>query len=254
MSLSNLIKTPLSSPEKKIVRLSTVIDPELDALNKQTDPQAVEAALSAKISKAKQKAAEIVKKAEMQRQEFEKKQQEEEVRAEQKRNQAYALKEKEGYEAGFERGSREAAQTYKEKIDQANRLIDQAGEAYREYLRQAEPDILKLSMAVAEKIIGTSVALDEDKWFSLVTKAVREVRDQKTIKIMVSPVHFESVNRHRRLLDGLVHDAKVYIYADGDLPENGCTIETAFGKINAGVDSQLTVIREKLTELMEEDG
>lgn len=254
MSLSNVIKSPESGNKKKVIRVNQVIDPLWDMTYEKTDPESPEKQLAEKTADAKRRAEQMIADAENRKKQFEIWQEKASAKAAKERETAYHQKEKEGYDAGLKRGMRESQKIYAEKIAQANALIDQAHESGRRYLKEAEPEILKLSMAIAEKIIGTSVALDEDKWFSLVTKAVKEVRDQKTIKIMVSPAHFESINRHRRILDDMVRDAEVFIYADGDLPENGCAIETSFGKIDAGVDSQLQVIREKLSELMEEDG
>ncbi|MDD9147065.1 flagellar assembly protein FliH [Sporolactobacillus sp. CQH2019] len=250
--MSNLIKSPEKVNDRQVIGLSAAIDPELDALNSKMDRESVERSLEERIRRAKREAAEILEEAGQKRLEFDKQMENDAAEAKKRRDETFRLKEKEGYEAGFKKGASEGEKSFESRVAQANQLINQARAAYRSYLEDAEPEILKLSMAVAEKIIGISLALDKDKWFSLVSKAVHEAKDQETIKITVSPDRFEVLNQRKNEMDSLVQDAKIFIYADGDFAENDCTIETAFGKIVASVDSQLSVIKEKLKELMEE--
>lgn len=251
--MSNIIKSPESSKNKKTVRLSVVVDPALDALNSKMDLESIERTLEEKVNQAKKQAADILKNAELKSRETESALKKMEAEARQKQAEAYEDNKKTGFESGYKQGTTEGRKSYMAKIAEANQLVDQAKKEYMDKVSMAEPDILKLSMAVAEKIIGASIALDEDKWSALVTQAVREVRDQKSIKIIVPPVHFGTLDLHKEELDDLAQDASVSIYADGDLSENDCVIETEFGRIDAGIDSQLSVIKGKLKELMEEN-
>ncbi|SFG01816.1 flagellar assembly protein FliH [Sporolactobacillus nakayamae] len=252
--MSNLIKQVQSDGKAKVVQLSAVIDPRLDALNDKMDQEAIEKTLHEKINDAKYEADRLVREAEKKCAEMNLQIAKEEEEAKHNREAAYETKVKEGYTTGFNNGTAAAKEHFASLIEQGNRFVDQAKNYFNDSIKQAEPEILKLGMAVAEKIIGTSVALDEDKWFALVAKAVREVRDQETIKITVAPIHFDHLNQHRPEFDQLVQDAKIFIYADSDFSDTDCTIETSFGKIDAGAASQLQVVKEKLTELMEEKG
>lgn len=252
--MSNLIKQVRSDGKAKIVQLSAVIDPRLDALNDEMDQDAVEKTLNEKINDAKCEADRLVREAEKKCTEMNLQIAKEEEKAKLNREAAYEKKVKEGYTTGYNNGTATAKEHFASLIQQGNRFVDQAKNYFNDSIKQAEPEILKLGIAVAEKIIGTSVALDEDKWFALVATAVREVREQETIKITVAPIHFDHLNQHRPEFDKLVQDAKIFIYADSDFSDTDCTIETSFGKIDAGVASQLQVIKEKLTELMEEKG
>ncbi|MCO7125998.1 flagellar assembly protein FliH [Sporolactobacillus shoreicorticis] len=253
--MSNLIKQARSEGKAKVVHISAVIDPHLDSLkNSGMDSDAIEQTLNEKIDETKREANRLIKEAETKAAEIRQQIARDEETAEQKRAEAYEKKIKEGYAAGFSKGTKAAKEHYDSLIDQGNQFVEQTKSFLNDSIKEAQPEILKLSIAVAEKIIGTSLALDEYKWFALVAKAVREVRDQETIKITVAPKHFDHLNQNRWEFDKIVQDAKVYVYADSDFSDEACTIETSFGKIDAGVDSQLQVIKEKLAELMEEKG
>jgi len=252
--LSNLIKQARSEGKAKVVHISAVIDPHLDSLNAEMDQDAIEKTLSEKIDETKREANRLIKEAESKADKIRQQIAQDEESAKRSQAEAYEQKLKEGYAVGFSNGTKAAKEQFASLVDQGNQFVDQAKNFFNESIKEAQPEILKLSIAVAEKIIGTSVALDEDKWFALVAKAVREVREQETIKITVSPKHFDHLNQNRWEFDKIVQDAKVYVYADSDFSDDACTIETSFGKIDASVDSQLQVIKEKLAELMEEKG
>lgn len=247
--LSNVIKSPEPAGQNKVIRLTTLVpSEELTGATTESANQTVEE----RISQSQKQAAQIIDAAQQQKSEIEAALQIQKERAEKAQKAAYEQSRQAGYKAGFQQGSDAGKADWQKRIDQVNQLIDQMRADYQKKIAGAEPDILKLAMAVAEKILGTSIASDENKWFSLVSRAVREVRDQKTVKIIVPPEHFDTLDRHKEELDALVRDAEIYIYADGDLQKDACIIETEFGRIDAGIDSQLSVIKQKLKEIVEE--
>jgi flagellar assembly protein FliH len=253
-SLSNVIKSPEPVQQSKVVKLTAIVAPELDAINEKMDRQLIDQTLEERISRTKQQAARIIAAANQLRSETEERLKAQEEKAKKEQKAAYEQSQKAGYEAGFRKGSEAGKDTWGKSIIQANHVVDQSKTDYQERITRAEPDILKLSIAVAEKILGVTLASDEDKWFSLVSQAVREVRDQKTIKIIVPPAHFATLDIHKEELDMLVRDAEIFIYADREFGSNQCIIETEFGRIDAGIDCQLSVIKKKLMEIMEEQG
>ncbi|WKB34869.1 flagellar assembly protein FliH [Terrilactibacillus sp. S3-3] len=250
--MSNLLKSMQPKGEKKLIQLTAVIDPYLNQLNSGMSEEAVEASLTAKVEAAKQEAQAILNKAQNEYKEMQNRMREQEEAAQKKREQIYKQKAAEGFEKGLTEGKEEGRRSFTSKVEQANSVIDKASRVYKDYLAQAEPAILALSMKVAEKNHCTSLRENKDKWLSLVKTALKDVRDQRTIKITVPPAWFGALTDHYSELAAFVQDAKLLIYADGDLNDNDCSIETPFGKIDAGVDSQLAVIKAKLSELMEE--
>lgn len=250
--MSNLLKNIRFDGQTRFVHRTATIDPKLDSLNESSDAQSVEKTLQQKIEAAKHEAEQIIQKAQARAEAVEQQAVVKEQEAEHRRADAFQQKVQEGYETGFNKGTNEAAAHYAALIEQGNQFIDQAHTVYDDAIQKAAPDILRMSIAIAEKIVNVSLAEDKKKWQGLVAKAIQEVRDQEKIKIIVAPLHFDFLNQSRQILQQYVQDAKLYIYADPDFAENDCIIETAFGKIDAGVDSQLQVIKKRLTELMEE--
>ncbi|MFX3618458.1 MAG: flagellar assembly protein FliH [Sporolactobacillus sp.] len=249
--MSNLIKSPGSSHIHKTLKLTTVIDPMLDALTDTMNEAEVQKTLDDKINQAKKKAAEIIEQARKLEQGVRQKLADEEQLAKEQNEAAFKQKEKEGFAAGHQKGLAQGKADYDQRIAQANQIVNQIHDTYVQTVEKAQPDILKLALAVAGKIIGEELSGSEDRWMDLVSQAVKEVRDQGNIKITVAPERHKQIEDSRHLLDGLVQDQKIYIYSDTDYAFNDCTVETAFGKIDAGTESQLNVIHSKLQQIMD---
>jgi len=118
-------------------------------------------------------------------------------------------------------------------------------------LDNSEETVLNLSVAVAGRIVSTVLASDPQSWMELVKNAIHEVRDQETIKIMVSPSRYAETVDNRDALQSVSREARIQIFPDDSLEENGCFIETPYGRIDASVNQQLTVIKQALKEILE---
>ncbi|CAM3070834.1 flagellar assembly protein FliH [Sporolactobacillus spathodeae] len=250
-SLSNLLKAPRSSQIAMQLKLNAVIDPDLDILNQSMTETEIQRTLDQRIDEAKEQAARILANADQEAKKFRERMENEEQKALVERADAYKKKEKEGYEEGQQAGLQAGKKAFVAKITQADEWIAQAHDAYLKAIEQSKPDLLKLSLAIAEKIIGMKLNDDDEAWKTLVAKAIKEVRDQGTIKISVAPERYVQVSEAKEMLDTLVQDQKIYIFMDSELSENDCLVETAYGKIDVGVDSQLTVIKSKLKEILD---
>ncbi|MFT8362598.1 MAG: flagellar assembly protein FliH [Sporolactobacillus sp.] len=248
--MSNLLKSPLASSIARPIKVTAVIDPALDALTESMSEAEVQQTLDERINAAKEQAARLINEAAQQEQAMRQQMAVEAEQAAEARSRAFEEKQKEGFDQGYQAGAEAGEKAYLDKISQANQWIDRAHHAYLKAIEDAEPNILKLSLAVAEKIIATKLDASEQAWQSLVEQAVKEVREQGTIKITVAPDRYVQVSEIKSTLDALVHDQQVYLFMDSELSVNDCRVTTDFGRIDAGVKSQLSVIETKLRELL----
>lgn len=167
--------------------------------------------------------------------------------------QAREQAEQSGYLDGFAKGEAEAREQWEKTLNDARRMIQMAEDDYQKYLESAEKDILELALAVAEKIIGQALEEKPDRWISLVQTAIKEVQGQSPIKIIVPPDWYEQTVQAKDLLQTVTQAARLAIFPDEKLAKDACLIETPIGRIEASIDSQLKVIKQKLSELLEVD-
>ncbi len=161
---------------------------------------------------------------------------------------------KSGFQAGYEEGQNIGYNEMLNFIQQAKDTVAASKEDYEKYLQSAETTILELAIEVAEKIMNNKIKEEEENFLYLVQNALKEVRKQKEIQLHVSPIHYEMVIAEKEeLLQLFPIKPNLFIFPDETIDENACIIETANGRLDASVDTQLLMIKNKLLEILESE-
>lgn len=159
----------------------------------------------------------------------------------------------EGYTEGMEVGRQEGLKQAQIHIEEANKIIDLAKKDYDEKIQHSEDTILDLSVKIAEKIINVKLGESKDHFIPLVKKGLIEVKDYNNIKVHIHPEQYELLLSHKdELLLLMTNETDLNIYVNQDLDKNGCYIESAFGRIDISVDTQLQELKEHLSRLLNE--
>ncbi|RWZ60494.1 flagellar assembly protein FliH [Halobacillus fulvus] len=160
-----------------------------------------------------------------------------------------------GFREGFQQGKREGQDSYQAKLDLANHLIEEAEQTKKSIIDSSTADMMEIALASAEKIIGQTLKDDPEAFINVVKTALKEVQDQIHITIYVHPEQYKTVLDQREELMMIAKpDADLAIHIRQNVPLHSCTIESPFGQLEAGVDDQLLELRQKLFELVQEDG
>ena len=102
-------------------------------------------------------------------------------------------------------------------------------------------------LAITRKIIYDELEERPEVILGIVRAALERVRDQNHINIHVSLDDYESILQARNELQSIVgSEQTLTVTADTVLTRGGCMIETSFGTVEAGVDTQLDSIRRAL--------
>ncbi|MFQ3543333.1 flagellar assembly protein FliH [Halobacillus rhizosphaerae] len=160
----------------------------------------------------------------------------------------------EGYKDGFEAGKTEGYQQYKDLIQQANALIKKADENYHEVLDSSEEEIIEIAVKSSEKILHKTIESDPQIFANIVKEVIKEVHDQPEISVFVNPEQYPFIQSLTSELNAVIDSrSRLTVYMRESLSLYDCTIESPFGRIEAGIDSQLNEIRERLTDLAQEE-
>jgi type III secretion protein L len=142
----------------------------------------------------------------------------------------------EGYNEGLEQGKQELTQT----ILGINR---QNEERFRNY----EPELVRLAVRIAEKIIGQQVQVNPETVVHIVAKALGAVRHQREIFIRVNPDDYNVIQEHKSmLLEKLSRAQDIDIRPDPNIHPGSCRIESELGTIDANLTHQLEAIERVL--------
>ncbi|WP_284139949.1 MULTISPECIES: flagellar assembly protein FliH [unclassified Virgibacillus] len=167
------------------------------------------------------------------------------------RNELMEAAKEEGYQAGFELGKQESLTQYQQLIEQANTITDAARKDYHAAVERSDQTILDLAIYISERILNQEIKAEPSAYIGLLQDAIKEIKDKSIISIYVPPNSYEFVLQQKSELSRIVEDdTKLSIYANDELPEDGCIIEHPFGQIDASIDTQLSQIRQALSEIM----
>lgn len=142
-------------------------------------------------------------------------------------------------EAAYEDG-REAA------LSELNALLLEAHERREAAFAEAERDVLRLAVKLAEKIIGREIERDDAALADLVSAALRHARQQEALTIRVNPADLPRVLAHRDRLDPSGRARFIDLVADPGVGHGGCVIEGESGTVDARLDTQLRVLERAL--------
>ena len=157
-----------------------------------------------------------------------------------------------GFAQGFEDGVQKANEQMNGAVQQANSTIQQADENAKAYVDAQEQVMLHIAMTAAEKILNTALEQNEELYISVIKRALKEVRDNKEIKLYVSVQHYEIVTKYREELAELFPvDVPFMIFVNEDLSTNDSFIETNQGRIVVSIDDQLLELKQKLVEILD---
>jgi flagellar assembly protein FliH len=134
----------------------------------------------------------------------------------------------------------------------AEKTLQDAKEATRDYIQQAEQDVVKLVMAVVEKILPQHFIDAPQVVLPIVRDAILKVKDQKDLKIHVAPQDYDMVLLARNELRGILTygDASIDLLSDQSMRPGDCLIETPNGTVDARLATQIELIRQAVKNVM----
>ncbi|MDQ6419259.1 FliH/SctL family protein [Paenibacillus sp. LHD-117] len=172
---------------------------------------------------------------------------------------AFEQSRKEGYELGFAQGSTDAEQQlqrdWEAKLAEAAEALKGAYAMREQIIQEAEPFLVELSCAIAEKIIGRQLTLAPEIAVELIRKSLSRRREQGVITLCVAPGQLAFLQAAREELHTAIDSqAELHILPDSTVKDSGCVIRSAYGSIDARIDTQLAEIKRELIQLAHQSG
>lgn len=171
-----------------------------------------------------------------------------------KKFEAMSLEAKQqGYQEGYELGRQEAEyqlqQQYHGEIEQVQNLLQQAYQQKEAIIAEAEPFLLELSTVIASKIIKQELEDSPQKFVELIKQHILRVKEKESITVCVHPDDFEFIQGQRLHFAALVNgETEIKIIPDHSISPKGCMIRTAFGSVDARIDTQIEEIKKVILE------
>jgi len=262
--LSRVIKAAIWEENPHLIHTPEPPKPEADAAESNGLDEETRTRMLAEIAAKEQRAIQLLKDAkvdaEILRQEAkaecERMKAEAQAEIDKAKEDAAQLGRQEGYEAGYKDGEAKVREEMADAIAagsaQAEKTLRDAKEATRDYVQQAEQDVVKMVMAVVEKILPQHFIDAPQVVLPLVRQAILKVKDQKELKIHVAPQDYDLVLLARNEFRGILTygDATIDLVSDQSMNPGDCLIETPNGTVDARLATQIELVRQAVKNVM----
>lgn len=156
-----------------------------------------------------------------------------------------------GYQEGYDAGYTEGLNTAEAIIQQAALLKKQLDDRAERMYREAECELMSMTLDIARKVIGEELTLNPDVSLSLIKQAIAKCAFKSKLSIRVSEEDYDYVNENKNRIIMLTEGINdLEIICDKALPKGSCIVETTSGEINSGIDVQMNEIKKAFEYMM----
>jgi len=172
----------------------------------------------------------------------------EEVRTRIESNRERAKQEgfEQGYKEGFEKGLKDT----EELLQQAQKTLLDAKEAFNKFLTDSEPKLLALVLEIAKKIVGEALTEDPETVLKMLRQGLKALGDEKEFTVMVKPELVAILEGAKDELINSYNVRSLEIVGDESV-KNGVIIDTPHGSVDVTLESQINNIALALREARE---
>jgi flagellar assembly protein FliH len=151
-----------------------------------------------------------------------------------------------GFEQGVTDGRIAAQAEMDEMLETMRGLVEMARVERHKIIESAEPEIVRLSVAIAERILNQHVALDPNSVLEMARAAITRLVNRETVTVRVNPADIETMRQHRDKLMEMNDIDNMRVIEDQRVDRGGIVIETDAGTIDAKISTQLREVRRLL--------
>ncbi|MEZ5399057.1 MAG: FliH/SctL family protein [Bryobacteraceae bacterium] len=160
-----------------------------------------------------------------------------------------------GYQAGLRDGERSGREAAKADFSaEAARILGQVtqgvGElaAFRLRVRQQmEADLVRLSIAIARRIVHRELHVDPEALLGIVKAAIDKIESRDLLRLRVSAADHTLIEQGLR---GALATSRADLVSDASLPRGSLVLESTRGELDASVETQLGEIDRGLADLV----
>ncbi|NBV42818.1 hypothetical protein EBR96_08650 [bacterium] len=148
---------------------------------------------------------------------------------------------------GLATGRKEGENLYAEKIREVLAMADEVSRNKQEFMSQSEPELLKLSLKIAEKLVQKQIELDPTTIHAVIRDAIRRITDKDKVIIKVNTADADYVRQHRDdILEKMTDIRSLEIHEDPRVDQGSCILETRLGFIDSSLSTKLQSIETAL--------
>jgi flagellar assembly protein FliH len=154
------------------------------------------------------------------------------------------------FEQGYREGEKAALAAAEQRLAPARKRLEESvaklGSLRSELYRQAEQDLVKLSLSIASKIVRREVRIDPDIVRTLVRISLEKLSHATTAHVRLNPDDYRALAAAQAEGRDPNFGPGVVLVEDVNVESGGAVIETDAGTADARIDMQLQEIADEL--------
>jgi flagellar assembly protein FliH len=152
------------------------------------------------------------------------------------------------FSAGYELGRQETRAEVEIVAESLVKSIEELATFRAQLRRRYERELLELALGVARKVLRTEVRERPEIWLGMIRDAVQRAVDREAVCIRVPALIATFLSENLPVMRAQLDQVKeIAVVEDPTLQEGGCVIETPFGDLDVGIDSQIDAVECALT-------
>lgn len=159
-----------------------------------------------------------------------------------------------GYKDGYSEGVSKGEKEYVEQLRELAKAINDVTQNKKEFFKDSEPELVKLALKIAEKIVHTHIELDPAAMIAIVDESIKRITDKDKVIIKTSSEDADFVRQNRdRILEKMPDIRTLEIQNDPRIERGGCVIETQLGFIDSLISTKLSSLETALFKILADD-
>jgi flagellar biosynthesis/type III secretory pathway protein FliH len=141
--------------------------------------------------------------------------------------------------AGHAEGSAAADREMSDMMATMRNLVDMARVERHKLMESAEPELVRLAVGIAERVLHQQIALDRGVVVEMAKVAIGRLVEKESVTVRVNPGDLERMREHR---DELLSNGEIKnfrVVEDQRVDRGGVVVETDGGTIDARISTQV---------------
>jgi len=151
-----------------------------------------------------------------------------------------------GFQLGVGDGRTAAQAEMDEMLETMRGLVEMARIERHKIIESAEPEIVRLAVYIAERVLNQHVAVDQNAVIDMVRAAITRLVNREKVTVRVNPADMQTMREHRDQLMSINDIDHMRVIEDQRVDRGGVVIETESGTIDSKVSTQLREVRRLL--------
>jgi len=144
-----------------------------------------------------------------------------------------------GHAAGFAEGTAAADREMSDMMATMRNIVDVARAERHKLMENAEPELVRLAVGIAERVLHQQIALDRGVVVEMAHVAIARLVDRESVTVRVNPSDVERMREHRDEFLNAGDIKNFRVIEDQRVDRGGVVVETDGGTIDARISTQV---------------